>query len=79
MAKVVGKHVGESPTPGRVTPFAKVATLVCGTDTHCCNSTGVLMARRPESVAKLHRDVGAALAAYIEASPLSQSDLKVVP
>jgi len=33
------------------------------------------MARQPEAVTQLHREVGAALAAYLDASPLTQGDL----
>jgi transcriptional regulator with XRE-family HTH domain len=33
------------------------------------------MVRQPEAVMKLRREIGTALAAYLEASPLSQSDL----
>lgn len=33
------------------------------------------MARRPEAVTKLRREVGAVLAAYLDASPLTQGDL----
>jgi hypothetical protein len=33
------------------------------------------MARQPEAVTQLHREVGAALAAYLDATPLTQGDL----